>query len=368
MAHPPVVRAHAPLAPLTTLRVGGPAETLIEVCSTQDLADEVLIADLMHRPLFVLGGGSNVLVGDEGFTGVCVHTCEGDVHVEELAGERVRLTAEAGCTWDSLVERAVGLGAAGLEGLSGIPGQIGSAVMQNLGAYGQEVGSCLHAARLFDRKSGETRTWRADELGLGYRTSMLRRSMESAGAWGPTPRWVVLEASFDLVLSPENAVNHEQLARALGCACGERLPLSHIREAVLAVRAAKGMVADPDPLGPNPLHDRWSSGSFFTNPVVDEHVAEALPADAPRYAAGAPGLVKVSAAWLIDRAGFGRGWGVYGPSSPATLSNLHTLALTNRGGACARDVAELARTVRAGVLERFGIELVPETVLVGLEL
>jgi len=360
------------LAAYTTMRVGGPAADLVVASTPRDLVKAVREADEAGTPLFVLGGGSNVLTGDAGFAGRVVLTRGGGLSLEELDDERVLVRAQAGTTWDDLVEFAVCSGLAGIEALSGIPGQIGSAVMQNLGAYGQEAGSCLAWARLLDRETGTEAVYAADELGLGYRTSMLRVSLEESGSnggrWYPTPRWVVLETAFELKRTTEGVISHPQLARALNCEVGERMDIVAVREAVLAVRAEKGMVADPDPCGPSPVYDRWSSGSFFTNPVVSAEFAEAnLPAEAPRYATGNPGTVKTSAAWLIEHAGFPKGYAVR-EDAPATLSTLHTLALTNRGAACAADIAELARTVRDGVRERFGIELVPETVLVGVEL
>ena len=209
----------------------------------------------------------------------------------------------------------------------------------------QEAGACLAWARLLDRETGEEGTYTAAELGLGYRTSMLRVSLEEAGAqggrWYPTPRWVVLEAAFELVRARKGEISHPQLARALSCEVGACMDIAAVREAVLAVRAEKGMVADPDPCGSSPIHDRWSSGSFFTNPVVSAAFAEAnLPAEAPRYATGDSDTVKTSAAWLIEHAGFPKGYAVR-DGAPATLSNLHTLALTNRGSACAADIDAL---------------------------
>ena len=362
------------LAALTTLRVGGPAAELVEVHDEGNLARAVREADADGTPLFVLGGGSNVLVGDAGFAGRVVRVCGAGLEEAGEDGRGRRLVQVfAGTDWDALAAFCVERGLAGLEALSGIPGKIGSAVMQNLGAYGQEAGGCLVSARLLDRATGEVRDHAACELGLGYRTSVLRASLGApradGGRWDPTPRWVVLAATFALAPSEEGVLGHAQLAGALGGAVGERMPLADIRAAVLGVRAAKGMVRDPDPEGPAPIHDRWSSGSFFTNPVLPADEADRLlPADAPRYPAGRAGAVKTSAAWLIDRAGFPRGFGVHGPASAATLSSLHTLALANRGHARAADVVELACAVRDGVRDRFGVVLEPETVLVGTAL
>ena len=369
---PCVTHHNAPLAPHTTLRVGGPALQLHEVQGAEDLRRLVVEADRAGRSLFVLGGGSNVLIGDEGFAGDVVHTSGGRVEesdVPSCPGKTV-IRVEAGTDWDDVVSWAVEHGLAGIEALSGVPGQIGSAVMQNLGAYGQEVGGALVGATLLDRADASIRYWEASELGLGYRTSMLRSSMERDGSsWSPSPRWIVLEAFFALTPSECGRVDHPQLARALECEPGVCMPLRAIRESVLAVRSHKGMVRDGEPDGPSPSYDRWSSGSFFTNPVLSADMAgRVLPADAPRYPTGDPQTVKTSAAWLIEHAGFPKGFGVAGASSRATLSTLHTLALTNRGEATASDVVELAQVVRDGVRERFGIELEPESVLVGVAL
>lgn len=361
------------LAPYTTMRVGGPAAFFDEVSNADALVERVCAADALDRPLFVLGGGSNVVVGDEGFDGCVVHTIGGAIHPLDDGGQPggcIRVRVEVGTPWDAVVAWAVEHDLRGVEALSGIPGQIGSAVMQNLGAYGQEVGGSLAEVRLLDRADGSVRTWQASELKLGYRTSMLRASMDEVGSpWHPSPRWIVLDATLALVPDRESVVAHPQLARALNCEVGAAMPLADIRAAVLGVRTAKGMVGDDDPTGSAPRYDCWSSGSFFTNPVLSQREAECLlPPEAPRYEALQPDKVKTSAAWLIEHAGFERGFGLRGAESPATLSTLHTLALTNRGSACAADIIELARAVRAGVYERFGVRLEPESVLVGVEL
>lgn len=356
------------LSGLTTLRVGGPARDFLEARDARELAEAARAADAQGEPLLVLGGGSNVLVADEGFDGLVVEPAGELVEDAGPDGRGGRLVdAWAGTEWDRLVELCVERGLAGLEALSGVPGKIGSAVMQNLGAYGQEASDRLVRAVMLDRETGEVRAYGAGELGLGYRTSMLRASFGQG--WGPTPRWVVLGARFSLEEGGMGRVAHAQLARALGLEVGDELPVSQVRRAVIEVRARKGMLRDPDPTGPSPDHDRWSSGSFFTNPVMGDAEADALlPSDAPRFSAGEPGKVKTSAAWLIERAGFPRGFGVRGEGSAATLSRLHTLALTNRGDATAADLVELARAVRDGVEARFGVRLEPETVLVGVEL
>lgn len=366
---PPLERTNVALAPYTTMRVGGPATCFVETQTPLELANAVREANGAGMPLLVLGEGSNLLIGDGGFNGYVAHSVGGSIELDDefSNGDRVALKVGCGARWDDVVAWAVEQGLGGIETLSGIPGQIGSAVMQNLGAYGQEIGQTLIGATLLDRLNNSVRFWDAAELELRYRSSMLRASLENGG-WGPSPRWIVLEALIGLRCCPESEVAHPQLAKALGCEVGAHMPLDALRDAVLNVRATKAMVRDEDPLGANPDYDRWSSGSFFTNPVLSVEAATQLPEDAPRYPTGDPATVKTSAAWLIEHAGFGRGFGLAGDSSRATLSTKHTLALTNRGSARASDIVELARAVRAGVEERYGIRLVPESVLVGVEL
>jgi UDP-N-acetylmuramate dehydrogenase len=252
----------------------------------------------------------------------------------------------------------------GIEALSGIPGSTGATPVQNVGAYGQEVAQTIATVRVWDRQRSRVRTLPLVDLQFGYRTSLLKRSMRAlpddadpGAPWFPTPRYVVLDVTFQLrVADLSEPIAYGELARELGVAVGERAPLPDVRAAVLALRGRKGMVLDAgDP-------DTRSAGSFFTNPVLPADAE--LPEDAPCYPAG-DGLVKTSAAWLIEQAGFGKGYGLPGP---AALSTKHTLALTNRGGANAGDLLALARTVRDGVALRFGIALEPEPVLVGTAL
>ena len=379
---------NVPIAELTTIRVGGCARRLVETDDARELCDVVRTTDEARTPLFVLGGGSNVLVSDKGFPGVVVRPRNARIEVLGQAGpdeaHEVLVRCEAGAAWDDVVAFAVSEGLEGIEALAGVPGMIGSACMQNIGAYGQEMGSALVSATLMDRATGEMRVWHADELGLGYRTSMLRRSMEGRGegagcgssrgssgqparAWFPSPRWIVLDATLGLRRSDVGTLGHSQLAHALGVEVGTSMPVAQIRQTVLEVRAKKAMLAEGlcDAADAHD-YDRWSTGSFFMNPVLSEEAAAALPADAPRYPA--TGGVKTSAAWLIEHAGFPRGFGVHGADSRATLSTRHCLALTNRGHAMAANVIELARHVRDGVREAFGVTLVPETVLVGCEI
>jgi UDP-N-acetylmuramate dehydrogenase len=381
------------LAELTTLRVGGPVDRYVEARSEAELVETVRAADEAGEPLLVLGGGSNLLVADDGFAGVVVRDLRQGVVVDaQDSCGGASFTAPAGQDWDALVARAVAEEWVGVEALSGIPGTVGAAPVQNVGAYGQEVSGVVSTVRVWDRVRSRVRTLALGELGFGYRTSLLKRSMHAvpaadddaaAGPWYPSPRYVVLEVGFQARLGSLSApIGYPELARRLGVQVGERAPSADVREAVLALRAGKGMLLD-DAGAEAPDPDRWSAGSFFTNPVVPADRADSLPADAPRYPVRSatpsrttgpslgeidPTLVKTSAAWLIEHAGFHRGYGVHGAASPATLSTKHTLALTNRGGASAADVVELARAVRDGVRDAFGVELVPEPVLVGVSL
>lgn len=355
------------LASLTTLRVGGEIARYAETETEADLLDVVREADAAGEPLLVLGGGSNLLASDAPFDGVVVRDLRRGVQVREASAcGGADVVVSAGAIWDEFVVRAVVEGWSGVEALSGIPGSVGATPVQNVGAYGQEVGDVLAFVRTWDRARGAIRTFARSELALGYRTSLLKRSFcETADVDGghlvffPTPRYVVLEVGLQLPLATRSApVRYEELARTLGVAVGERVEAAEVREAVLALRRGKGMVLDAAD------HDTWSAGSFFTNPVLALQEADALPADAPRFPMG-DGRVKSSAAWLISHAGFERGHGLPGPAS---LSTKHSLALTNRGGACARDLLALAREVRDGVARAFGVLLEPEPVLLGLAL
>ena len=374
------------LADLTTLRVGGPVSSYVEAGTEQELLEAVRHADDADTPLLVVGGGSNLLVSDEGFDGLVVRDMRSgiDVSSEDSCGGAV-VTAPAGHSWDDLVREAVDAGWFGIEALSGIPGTVGAAPVQNIGAYGQEVASALASVRVWDRARERVRTLTASELGFGYRTSILKRSMHASGRqegagdprapWFPSPRHIVLDVTLQMRLGTLSApIAYGQLAARLGVQQGDRAPSKDVREAVLEVRGGKGMVLD-DPDAPD--HDRWSAGSFFTNPIVSVDAAGRLPRTTPRFPVATadadqeavdPTRVKLSAAWLIQHAGFEPGFGLTGERSPARLSTKHTLALTNRGGARAEDVVALARAVRHGVRERFGVTLEPEPVLVGLAL
>jgi UDP-N-acetylmuramate dehydrogenase len=337
------------LAAHTTFGIGGPAGRWLAPSTEAELIDAVAAADAAGEPVLVLGGGSNVLISDEGFDGLVLHTggLRG-VHVDDVAAcSGAFLTVAAGEPWDAFVARTVDQRQVGIEALSGIPGLVGATPVQNVGAYGQEVSGVIARVRTWDRQRSAIRTFSAIECGFGYRDSLFKRE---------PARWVVLSVSFQFRLGELSApIGYAELAKKLDVEIGQRAPLTAVRDAVLELRRAKGMVYDrADP-------DSWSAGSFFTNPVLDDPTG--VPEGAPSYPQP-DGRVKTSAAWLIEHAGFGKGWG----EGPARLSTKHTLALTNRGRARAADVVALARQVRAGVEETFGIRLVPEPILVGVSL
>ena len=404
-------------ADITTIGVGGDIARFIEPTTRVGVIEAVEEADEHGLPLCVIGGGSNMLASDEPFMGVVVRDARRRITVPDEAApvegsdRTVHVNAEAGANWDDFVAFTVELGLEGVEGLSGIPGTVGASVVQNIGAYGQEVATSVESVEVWDRETKTTRDLTAAELRFGYRSSALKSSMYAAPAtpaerFFPTPRYVVLSVTFALRHSAEGTVGFGQLAKALGVEVGARMATTAIRDAVLTVRDAKGMLEDPtryvepvmvdtkregnviadlkrlaasgaapaaDGTGlPAPDWDRHSCGLFFMNPILTVDEAARLPEDAPRFAAalpdGTPG-VKTSAAWLIDHAGFHKGFALDHAASPAaSLSTRHTLALTNRGDARAADVVALAKAIQAGVKERFGVALVPEPVCIGIDL
>lgn len=481
MSSVPSVSADTPsFADLTTIGVGGRIASFYQATTRDGLIGAVMDADDHHRPLCVIGGGSNLLASDADFDGLVVRDgrhsvrvetedgasdaeVEKDARDEEVSARSVIVTADAGVKWDAFVALMASRGYGGIEGLSGIPGTVGASVVQNIGAYGQEVSSSVQSVEVWDREDMTVRHLNPSSMRFGYRTSALKRSMYAAPArpsdrYFPTPRYVVLSVTFALMHTASGTIRYDQLARALGVSLGQRMDISRIRKAVLQVRASKGMLEDParyasdwmrpaiaplqvrgvEPsarkhVGPVVMTsssegaddgldgqvlatgipseeaiagardaDRWSCGSFFMNPVLTEQEAlRLLPADAPKFSTTIPSEagresvagVKTSAAWLIDHAGFHKGFAIDGSamgrgaaetgsarsaSRPkrrgahgrptASLSTLHTLALTNRGGARAQDIAALARTIQKGVEEKFGIHLVPEPVTLGIDL
>jgi UDP-N-acetylmuramate dehydrogenase len=335
-----------PLAPLTTLRVGPVARRLITCDTTQKVVDSIRALD-SEDPL-VLAGGSNVVLADDLADLTVVLLANTEITLE---GNIVR--AEAGAVWDDVVVASLARGLGGLECLSGIPGSAGATPVQNVGAYGAEVADTIRRVRLLDRRSGEDRWVSPEALQFGYRTSILKHSRNA----------IVLEVEFALDAEGRSApLRYSELATALGAETGSRTDPLRVRESVLSLRARKGMVLDEAD------HDTWSVGSFFTNPVVSaeefERLTTRIDGPVPNYPA--PEGVKLAAGWLVERAGFAKGYP--GDGAPVRLSTKHALALTNRGGATAADVIGLARTVRDGVRTTFGIELTPEPSLIGCAL
>lgn len=389
-------------ADITTIAVGGEIDRFVEPTTRVGVIEAVEEADAKGLPLFVIGGGSNVLVSDEPFYGVVVRDARRAITVPDEAApvegddRTVHVNAEAGCNWDDFVDCCVRLGLEGVEGLSGIPGTVGASVVQNIGAYGQDVATSVESVEVWDRKDKAVKNLHADELRFGYRMSALKASMYQApavpaGEFFPTPRYVVLSVTFALRHSSTGVVGYGQLAKALGVEVGDRMDTKEIRDAVLRVRAAKGMLEDATRYtrlamqgtkkatlvatalraqNDTPDANRHSCGSFFMNPILTAEQAAMLPPEAPRFEAvlpnGEPGI-KTSAAWLIDHAGFHKGYTV-DDDAKAGLSTLHTLALTNRGQAGSQDIAKLAKTVQDGVEHTFGVRLVPEPVVVGFSL
>ncbi|MBM6620206.1 UDP-N-acetylmuramate dehydrogenase [Micrococcaceae bacterium RIT802] len=352
-----------PLSELTTTGVGGPAADVIEATTEAEVLSAVRAADDAGAKLLLVGGGSNLVISDDGYDGTVLRIATRGVDVVRGAGGgRSRVTVAAGHPWDDVVKATLDAGLAGLEALSGIPGSSGATPVQNVGAYGADVSKTLDSVRAWDRHASRLVDFAAADLAFGYRDSLLKRTTVEG-----SPRYVVLEVTFALEASTLGApIAYAELARTLGVDAGERAEAAAVRATVLRLRAGKGMVLDPAD------RDTYSTGSFFTNPIVDADTAASLPDDAPRFPAA--GGTKLSAAWLIDRAGFAKGYGLPGTAGAdlaggrASLSSKHTLAITNRGGATARDILAIARAVRDGVRERFGITLHNEPLLIGIDL
>ncbi len=350
--------ADVELAAFTTLRLGGRATRMVEAATEAELVQAVASCDASAQPTLILAGGSNLVIADAGFPGSVVRVMTTGVHSMPNR-DRVELTVAAGQPWDGVVKRTVEEGLAGLECLSGIPGSTGATPIQNVGAYGQEVASTICAVRLYDRSKQATVSLSPAECGFRYRGSTFKGD----------DRFLVLSVTFSLARSPESEpILYAELARALGVEVGERAPLGDVRAAVLALRVAKGMVVDPD--DPNSR----SAGSFFTNPVLtaadfedlELRAKDLLGADGPsppRFDQS-DATIKTSAAWLIEQAGFPKGYG----AGAVGLSQKHTLAIINRGNATTAELVTFARELRDAVYERFAVRLVAEPVLVGVEL
>jgi UDP-N-acetylmuramate dehydrogenase len=358
---PPLdVREHVPLAPFSTLGIGGPARYFARAETDEDVREAVRWAEERRLPLLVVGGGSNLVISDDGHPGLALHVATRGVDVQ-AAGTDVQVTAAAGEPWEPLVARVVGEGWAGLECLSGIPGLVGATPMQNVGAYGQEVAETITRVDALDRRTGEVVSFTNPECRFAYRHSRFKAEDRD--------RYVILRVAYSLKPDAPPALRYAELSRYLEEKGASSPSLAQVRDAIVTLRRRKSMVLDPD--DPNAR----SVGSFFMNPIVPAATAEALEdrlrqegvlrgdERPPRFPAG-EGRVKLSAAWLIERSGLGKGFG----EGRAGLSTRHTLAIVNRGGATAGDVVALARQVRDRVRDRFGVSLVPEPVFVHVSL
>ncbi len=336
------------LADHTTLRVGGPAGEFVIARTEDELIDAISHADAEGVPVLILGGGSNLVVGDDGFPGRVVRVATHGISAQIASCSGAHVTVAAGEVWDDFVRHAIEHQWLGTEMLSGIPGLVGSLPIQNVGAYGADASQIVSRVFCWDRQEGQRVSFAASECGFGYRMSRFKAD---------PGRYVILRVQFQLPLGHmSQPIIYPELAKHLGVEIGERAAAADVRAAVIEIRTRKGMVLSSYD------HDTWSAGSFFTNPILSEDEAAKLPEDAPRYPTEAG--VKTSAAWLIDHAGFGKGYG----NEITSLSTRHVLAITNRGTATAADVLALAGEVRDGVHAKFGVWLTPEPNLVGCEL
>ncbi len=349
----PPAQDDVPLGPLTTFGVGGPARKLFDVDTVSGLQAVLAWARTAGWPTLLLGDGSNVLVADGGYPGAVIRFVAPRI-VFQPDGETMRVWADAGVSWDRLVDEAVARDAAGVECLTGIPGRVGAAPIQNIGAYGQELAETTVAVEAVERSTGRAVVFSRSDCGFGYRTSRFKRERD---------RWVVTRVHLRLRSGGPPTLKYQDLVRRADSL--DRVDLRSVRDLVRSIRAEKSMLRQA---GDENFH---SAGSFFTNPIVAEAEAdrvETLARDRtdrplPRFPAGLRGKVKLSAAWLIEQSGFPKGW----RSGRAGLSTRHTLALVNRGGATAAELMSAAVEVRDGVLSTFGVHLTPEPVLVGAE-
>ncbi|MEI6250821.1 MAG: UDP-N-acetylmuramate dehydrogenase [Actinomycetes bacterium] len=329
-------------AELTTLRVGGEIATLVEVLSEQELIDAIT----KFPDALILGDGSNLLFAGAMSTQPVIKVSTRGISHEVDACSGATWTVSAGENWDDFVLATIEAGCAGLETLSGIPGTVGAAPIQNIGAYGSELNSSVARVRVFDRKSREVRTYAAADCGFGYRTSLFKKEVD---------RFVILEVIFQLrVGDMSNEVTYPELATELNINIGERAPVDAVRSAVLSIRTRKGMVLSSNDT------DTWSAGSFFVNPTLPP---SQIPAGAPAWEQE-DGRVKTSAAWLIEKSGTSKGERF----GNAAVSSKHVLALTNTGSATSEEIIEAARTIQNRVFKMFGITLQPEVRIVGAEL
>jgi len=334
------------LANFTTLGVGGPAAEIIKVKTEEELIAAVKACDAAKTPLLILGGGSNVLISDSGFAGtvIKVETTGNSFEIDACSGGT--LTVSAGADWDEFVDFTIEKGLANLESLSGIPGTVGGAPIQNIGAYGHEVSEVIARVRTFDRKEQAVKTFTASQCEFGYRHSIFKTQAN---------RYVILDVTFQLRIGEESLpIGYAELAKELGVEIGARVAITKVRDAVLKLRSAKGMLVG---------EGIKSAGSFFMNPVLEKSIAEKLPSDAPRWPMS-DGRVKTSAAWLMEHAGVNKGDQIAG----AQISPKHVLALSNTGDATAKDLIALAKSAQEKVRAKFGITLQTEVQLVGVSL
>ena len=364
------------LADYTTLGLGGPAKAFVSADSTHALIGAVRSADKAGEPALLIGGGSNLVISDAGFPGTVIHVNTRGLTFVDVGDGVVDVTVAAGADWDDVVATAVGEGLAGLEPLSGIPGRAGATPIQNVGAYGREVAEVITEVRVYDRQEDQIRIIPNEGCRFSYRTSLFKSGRPEAvvslpgstpSAAAGQPRYVVLDVTFRLMRQSLSApVKYAELASELGIEPGEQAAVGEVRAAVIKIRSRKGMVLNPgDP-------DTRSAGSFFTNPVitaeefavVETAAAASEAGQVPHYPAGG-GLVKVPAAWLIEHAGFAKG---YGAPGPARVSSKHTLALVNAGEATTANLLALAREIVSGVQAAYGVTLTPEPILVGVTL
>ncbi len=335
------------LSKYTSLRVGGPATTIVQVSSEAEIIAAIESAG--NSPILIIGGGTNVLVADSGFAGTVIRISNNSVESEVDACSGATLTIGAGENWDNFVKTTISRGFAGLETLSGIPGTVGAAPIQNIGAYGHEVSEFITRVRTYDREKKAIQTFTNAECQFSYRNSYFK---EHPG------RYVVLDVAFQLRIGEMTTpITYLELAKKLEIELGDKSSVVDCRSAVLELRANKGMLLSPDD------HDSWSAGSFFTNPIISQQAADALPNAAPKWPL-TDGRVKVSAAWLIENSGIHKGDELGG----ARISSKHVLALTNSGTATASDIAALAKRARDHVQQAFGITLVAEVNLIGIEI
>ena len=335
------------LSKYTSFRVGGPASKIIQVSTETEII--AAIEDAGDSPILIMGGGTNVLISDKGFDGTVIRISNNSVQSEVDACSGATLTIGAGEDWDTFVQTTIDRGFAGLETLSGIPGTVGAAPIQNIGAYGHEVAEFITRVRTYDRQEKALKTFTNSECQFSYRNSYFKAH---------PGRYVVLEVQFQIRRREfSDPITYVELSKKLGIEPGEKAPVAATRAAVLELRASKGMLLKNDD------HDSWSAGSFFTNPIISQQAADQLPNAAPKWPLN-DGRVKVSAAWLIENSGIHKGDEVGG----ARISTKHVLALSNSGNATASDIAELAKRARNQVKEVFGITLEAEVNLVGVEI